>query len=790
MKLRVVLPLLVTLALAGCGGKEERAATYLARAQAAFDQGDLIKAQLDAKNALQIKPNSFDAAYLLAEIAEQENEPRDMVRFLRMAVEIDPTNVDAQVKMGRIWAAAGQIDMARDAVTAIETADPGNLEGKVLQAIVLMREKKVDEARALANEVLAEAPRNISALAFLASSWQLDDIDKALEYLDQAIEYEPENQSLRVVKVSLLQTNGRLDEAEQELRDLINRFPDENAYRYALARYLAAQSRHEDAEGVLKALVETDPEDLTAKLTLAQYIAQRGDHDDAIELLKGYIKDQPDVYQYRFAMAQTLAVAERYEESRKAFNDIIQRDGMGVHGLSARTKLGALELSQGNMELGQSLIETVLKEEPGNPDALTMRASVAVSEGRTDDAIVDLRSVLRADPGRENAQLLLGKAHLQAGETSLAIETLQKLVESHPNNIDARKDLAKLLTREQRWSEVRELLAVGVEQRPEDLAMARMYIDALIRMQQWEVAEAQADRILELDPTKALGHYVKGRVLQTRGAFEESIDAFQVALDIEPRATETLTALVRSYVRLEDIDGARSFLNGFIEEYPDNPHGLTLLGEIQARAGDWDEAVKSNEAALALQEAWLPAYRNLIGIYLRQEDMDAADDIVARGLKIAPENSELQLLRANIRERQGRFDDAIDIYAAVLQKNPGLDIAANNYIALVADHRPDPETLARARGYGERFENTTNPIFQDTVGWLYYRLGDYQAALPLLEQAVGRAGQLPQLRYHLGMTYYKLDRLELARRELETALAGENPSFTGVDEARATLARL
>ncbi|MEO1576660.1 MAG: tetratricopeptide repeat protein, partial [Pseudomonadota bacterium] len=415
-------------------------------------------------------------------------------------------------KMGRIWAAANQLEAARDSVAAIETADPGNLEAKVLEATILLREGKIDEARALGEEVLSEAPRNISALAFLASSYQVEDVEKALGLLGQAISYEPDNQSLRVVKISLLQREGRFDEAEGELRDLVGRFPDENAYRYALAEYLASRSRNDEAKKVLEDLVTSDPEDLKAKLSLAQFLGRSGDGEGAIGLLKSYIDQEPEVYQFRLALAQTHSVLQDFDSAREVYRSIMQRDGLGPNGLTARTKLAALELSRGDAELGRSLIAEVLSEEPTNADALTMRAGIAMQESRFDDATVDLRNVLRADPTRENAQLLLGKAHTQSGETALAIETYQKLVASKPGNVNARKDLARLYVREQRWDDVRELLAVGIRQRPTDFAMSRMYVDALLRNQDWDAADAEAQRVLDIDPSKALGHYVRGRV--------------------------------------------------------------------------------------------------------------------------------------------------------------------------------------------------------------------------------------------------------------------------------------
>ena len=46
---------LLALTAAGCG-QEDRAQTYLERGQELYDQGNLVKARLEFKNALQIDP--------------------------------------------------------------------------------------------------------------------------------------------------------------------------------------------------------------------------------------------------------------------------------------------------------------------------------------------------------------------------------------------------------------------------------------------------------------------------------------------------------------------------------------------------------------------------------------------------------------------------------------------------------------------------------------------------------------------------------------------------------------
>ena len=135
--------------------------------------------------------------------------------------------------------------------------------------------------------------------------------------------------------------------------------------------------------------------------------------------------------------------------------------------------------------------------------------------------------------------------------------------------------------------------------------------------------------------------------------------------------------------------------------------------------------------------------------------------------------------------------DAIAAYEKALDANENLPAVANNLAALLADYRSDRASFERAYELAAQFEKSDNPAFIDTLGWVYYRLGETQKALPLLEKAVDTAGQIPVLRYHLGMAYYANGQQARAREELEKAIsdAGER-SFTGIEDARQTLQSL
>ncbi|WP_367268221.1 tetratricopeptide repeat protein [uncultured Thiohalocapsa sp.] len=79
--------------------------------------------------------------------------------------------------------------------------------------------------------------------------------------------------------------------------------------------------------------------------------------------------------------------------------------------------------------------------------------------------------------------------------------------------------------------------------------------------------------------------------------------------------------------------------------------------------------------------------------------------------------------------------------------------------------------------------------FLDTLGWVYYRRGEYQRAAEVLERAQASEESTPQRQFHLGMTYLKLGRIEEAR-PLLTAAANAAQPFVGIEVARKALGSL
>jgi Flp pilus assembly protein TadD len=97
------------------------------------------------------------------------------------------------------------------------------------------------------------------------------------------------------------------------------------------------------------------------------------------------------------------------------------------------------------------------------------------------------------------------------------------------------------------------------------------------------------------------------------------------------------------------------------------------------------------------------------------------------------------------------------------------------------------EALALARAAAARLPDT--PRLIDTVGWVHYRKGQPELAIPHFEASIQKEPGNPMYHYHLGLAYAQAGEKAKARHALSEALR-LSPSFDGADEAKRILASL
>ena len=108
----------LALCLAACGGPEEKKAKFYSRALELFDKGDVVKARLEVKNALQIDPKFAEGYELLGRIELKEGNFKGGFGAFSKAVELKPELSVAQLEMGKLFLMSNAPDQALEKAPA------------------------------------------------------------------------------------------------------------------------------------------------------------------------------------------------------------------------------------------------------------------------------------------------------------------------------------------------------------------------------------------------------------------------------------------------------------------------------------------------------------------------------------------------------------------------------------------------------------------------------------------------------------------------------------------------
>jgi tetratricopeptide (TPR) repeat protein len=126
----------------------------------------------------------------------------------------------------------------------------------------------------------------------------------------------------------------------------------------------------------------------------------------------------------------------------------------------------------------------------------------------------------------------------------------------------------------------------------------------------------------------------------------------------------------------------------------------------------------------------------------------------------------------------------MNIYQKVLQHYPDDWLAANNLAFLISETGNSKASLQRALELALRAEkaNPGSPFVQDTLGWIYYKLGNPNKAEKEISKAVKKMTKSGMIRYHLAVVEHDLGKNNNAKENFKRAISGSN-DFMGKEKA-------
>lgn len=189
-------------------------------------------------------------------------------------------------------------------------------------------------------------------------------------------------------------------------------------------------------------------------------------------------------------------------------------------------------------------------------------------------------------------------------------------------------------------------------------------------------------------------------------------------------------------------------LRKIAERTPDNPYVLALIASTLADARLYTQAI-----SFAERTAEIPPKS--------KTSLDVFQDRML--------DSEMYVLIGDAYYKLKRIEKAAQAYEKAISLNSSNSRAYNNWGYMYADFGVHIEEALRLTKHAVALE-PKNGCYLDSLGWAYFRNGEYQKAVKYLEEAIARYPSDADCRYHLGKAYESVGAISQALVEYNKAL--------------------
>lgn len=164
----------------------------------------------------------------------------------------------------------------------------------------------------------------------------------------------------------------------------------------------------------------------------------------------------------------------------------------------------------------------------------------------------------------------------------------------------------------------------------------------------------------------------KASELRLRGEFDQAIETYRQALEINPHFLRALVFLGVSFGEKGDHPRAIAALEQAAYLFPNDPSAQYNLGIAYGASERSDEEIRAYQRTITLDPDLVPAYLNLGAALLQAGRLDESARVFEDGIQINPLAAMLYVNLALVRQQQGKPDQARAVMEIALKIDPRL----------------------------------------------------------------------------------------------------------------------
>ena len=699
-------------------------------------------------SAIEKQPQNADAYRGLIECYYQLNRPTEASKVIDQAVQTLPgVPVFKEIKLQH------ELNYGRpeNVIAAREQAVKDNPESP--QALMSLAQAYASVARAKSAKGSSDAEAN---------GW----LEKAKASLAQGADKFPGELQFVITHGAICQMLKENDQGEKLWKTAIARDQWKNNPQAinAFADFYVRCNRVDDAEKLLADFLATpagkNDVDITSKLS--DLYASQKKFDEAIKL----VDTMPDDPQLRLKKIDLLVNQGKLADAEALITTVMQKNKTP----ELTTALAYIYLNSNRVQQSLDLLNQVLAERPGMPNALFFHAmaTLRLPNPKLDDAISDLVQVREDMPQNLAARYLLVDCLEHTKDLDSAAKELEGILKIAPGQKMARMKLIELYSNDNppRWLDAERVARDGdatpeiandpeflaaearlyskrgdadhaircitsaMKLQPENLGLTRTYSGVLETGKKYQDLLSETDKLSKENQALWWVHSFRGsakcKLGDRTGGLQEFLDALNATFAAKDETAGRV--VVDQMVDAAGADAALKMVMGLPQA--SEPKWLLTTAWLQQKKGD------------------IPAARKTI------------EQVLTNLQKLSPEEQQLALSFAGsvyMQDPDPNNDRAREIYLQLLKVTPNDYTIYNNLACNRSVPAPDALQYGKKAYDLMQQQHTFEPLVADTYGWALVQSGEERnldAGLNVLLDA-WNARHVVDIAYHLGEAYLR-----------------------------------
>lgn len=266
----------------------------------------------------------------------------------------------------------------------------------------------------------------------------------------------------------------------------------------------------------------------------------------------------------------------------------------------------------GRVAEAEILYRQILKEEPGNADALHLLGVASIAQGLHQAAIEFIGQAIRIAPKNAAYHSNLGLALTSLGWLAEAVASIRQAIALQPDFAEAYINLSEALRQFQQFDQSVQAARSAVELRPDSGGAYASLGSALRAAEKIQEAIEAYQQATRLTPDLVQAWSGLGVTLVLDRQYESAGEAFRMLTRLRPDWAEPFGYLGGCLRRLDRIDDAVFAFQQSVQIKPQLADAWNDLGSALRDRGDLDEAIEAYRQAMESNPALIGAHSNLI----------------------------------------------------------------------------------------------------------------------------------------------------------------------------------